>query len=513
MLSGTYLALSPQYLLFNLIDDLGGRVFAFAGQPTAPDALPTGVSAYPLFGDFVSGRALPFVDDVAGAGPGRVYVAWDASGPGARRAFGGGAVAIFGAGADQQAASAVVFGEVLGDTQGRPHVRARLVGQRSGGQLQPAFYSGGVSSSDAGDGDDLFGPGANFVLESAGVDVVDNLVARGVQRSLVGGAVTDTLHAQHATGLPVSQTGARTSRTLTGFAGGVERQFVLRPGGPQQDAAAILSTITDPAATASIETRTDVNSLTASFSFRGSIENVNIDFGESAGGGGAFIDDRTFFAGTGPSSVLRNGAARPGEYALITASELQHDGLLPAGVSFCVCEHLVWGFFGGQRNVLPSGGFERWRSLDLATWIAGEPAAVSQLTGVGVATSATYQGHVIGSVARSATSPVYAAVGGLSMTVTFSPGQYGVDALSIANFDGLNLSGGPVSGLTTPVYAVQLSATPNAPQSVGGVTGALKGTFYGPGAPPENAGGGFTLQGGGGYRAAGTFAAARPPGP
>jgi hypothetical protein len=329
----------------------------------------------------------------------------------------------------------------------------------------------------------------------------------------VAGGAPPTLQAQHPTGQPTSFAGQRTSRTLTGFAGGVERQFLLNPGGLQQNATVILSTVGDPASGVSIQASAERNTLSADFAFVSSAETLRIGFGEAAGGGSAFIGDRTFFAGAGAASVLRNGAARPADYALVTASELQHDGLLLPGVSFCVCEHLVWGFFGGERNIPAAGGVERWRSLELATWIAGAPVDATAVT---QAMQATYQGHLIGSVARGPAAGVYSAVGGLSLTFDFSPGSYSLDSLRITNFDGMSIERSRAQGITGSFGPQQYSVTNLVgvhPQA-GSVRVNLRGAFFGPGEPPANTGGGFTVQTASpNYRAAGIFAAARPGAP
>lgn len=526
VLSGTFRAVSPQFLLFNLQDEDGTRVFSFAGQPTAADALPTtGISAYPLFGDFVADRAMPFVADVGHAGglggpaavsrPGRAYIAWDDSAPGARRAFGGGAVAIFGAGPGQEAAAAMLFGEVTDDGEGRPHVRARLFGQRSAGGT-PEFYAGAIASSDSGDDFDLFGPGANFVLETVEADATDRETASGIVRSGVGGVGAVTLHAQHATGFPAAASaGQRTSRSLQGFAGGVERLFEVQPGGPMQITAAILSTRGDP--TVSLETRADLNTLGATFVLTDGAEEVKIGFGADAEAASAFIDDRTFFA-DGAEVGRRTSSDVPfdesaGRYGLITASELQHDGLLPAGVSFCLCEHLAWGFFGGERSV-PSGLPEapRWRSLELAAWVAGELSDPSRLIDIGTR-SATYQGHLIGSVARG--GAVFRAIGGLSLAFDFSPGFYDLREARIANFDGIAFQAGTGGPFYGNGFAVTLEG--DHPQT-GAVVADLEGAFFGPGGPPANAAGDFRIRHdpdrvGGQYQAGGIFAVARPAGP
>lgn len=501
-LAGAFTAVTPGYLLFELRDQTSGQaVFAFAGQPTTAAELPTtGLSTYPLRADFLSGAALPFLGDVGPVGAatgGRVHVAWDASASGSRPTFGGGAVAIFGAGVAQQSAGVAFFGQVLADGDGRPHLQGWTVGQRNPTSgAAPERYLGAISSADAGDGSDLFGAGANFVLETAETDAADALQARGLTRSVISKAGDTTLHRQHATGAASATAGARSTRTLQGFVGGLERRlqngFVL-PG---------FDTLsTGGAPTAVLETHADLNTVSGSFALStGAGQDVVIALGDVAPTGrSAFIHDGVFFAGSG--QILSNGAAVAGDYALITASELQHQGLLPAGVGFCACDYVAWGFLFGDRQAAP-GSAER-RETALASWVAGSLSSTSQIVGIAPQT-ASYSGHLIGGVARNKT--LYQAVGSLNLSVRFGAGGFAVEGAQIANFDGANLAGGSAQTFGANGYSVDLAG---AHPASGAVTARLNGAFYGPGAPPANTAGDFTMTGTN-FRSAGSFAAARP---
>jgi len=500
-LSGTVVAVTPGYLLFELRDQTNGQpAFSFAGQPTAAAQVPTsGLTTYPLRADFLAGASLPFVDDVGPAGTaagGRVHVAWDASAPGAMAAFGGGAVAIFGAGSAQQGVGVAFFGQVLADADGRPHLQGRTVGQRNAPASGfPQRYLGAISSSDAGDGSDLFGAGANFLLETSETDGSDTLQGSGLTRSTIGKTDQATLQRQHATGAGAAATGARSTRTVQGFVGGLERR--LRNG-------AVLgydTLTTGGAPTAELSTRADLNTVSGSFALQnGAGQTVDIALGDVAPTGrSAFIHDGVFFAGSG--QILSGGAAVAGEYGLITSSELQHQGLVPAGVAFCACDYVTWGFLFGDRQAAP--GSPEQRQTALATWVAGPLSSTSQLVGIAPQV-ATYSGHLIGGVVRN--KDLYQAVGALSLSVRFGAGGFAVETAQVSSFDGANLAGGSAQTFGANGYSVDLAG---AHPAAGAITGRLNGAFYGPGAPPANTAGDFTMTGTN-FRSAGTFAAARP---
>lgn len=321
------------------------------------------------------------------------------------------------------------------------------------------------------------------------------MLARGLSRSTISKAGDATLQRQHATGAGTAATGARSSRTLQGFVGGIERRL-------QNGFLLAFDTLTTGGSpTATLETRADLNTVSGSFALKnGAGQAVNIALGDVAPTGrSAFINDGVFFAGSG--QILSGGGAVAGGYGLITSSELQHQGLLPAGVSFCACDYVTWGFLFGDRQSAP-GSPER-RETALASWVAGPLASTSQLVGIAPQV-ATYSGHLTGGVVRS--KDVYQAVGALNLSVRFGAGGFAVESAQISNFDGANLVGGSAQTFGANGYGVDLAG---AHPAAGAVTARLNGAFYGPGAPPANTAGDFSMTGLN-YRSAGTFAAARP---
>ena len=495
-LTGQAVLSSADFVVFELTGAGGQRALAFAGEATPAAGLPTaGVSRYELRADFLRQQSLPFLPDVvdpatgATSGPGAVYMVWDDSAPGAQRAFGGGAVAIAGAGPDQQRAISVLFGALEDDGEGRPHVRAQIFGLRRAGDGRATTYRGGVASADAADGADLFGAQAEFVLEAAKVDGGDAVLGRGLTQSDGG-----VLYANHVAAAPTAQIQSRTKQTLTGYAAGLERVF---------DGATLVKTetvSTQGQLGVAIASDPALNTLSAVFKLQSAdpANPLQIQFGEAAPSGlSAFIDDSTFMA-------TSQGSASGDGFALITASELQHTGFVPAGVSFCACSFVTWGFWTGERGTAPGA---QARQVELAAWVAGQPFDGS-LVGLPVQT-ASYSGHLVGEVASGGAH--YQAAGGLTLSIRFAPGGYRLQDVAITSFDGRNFAS--QAGSLTPTFTTNAYSSQGFTVTSGDgiVTARLRGAFFGAapaGQPPLETAGDFEMTGAG-YRAAGIYAARR----
>ena len=82
----------------------------------------------------------------------------------------------------------------------------------------------------------------------------------------------------------------------------------------------------------------------------------------------------------------------------------------PANVTFCDCDFLKWGFWGGELK--PSGGtFER---IHGATWVAGR---IPDLADIPLTGTASYSGHVAVGVLDDGDS--YFSTGNLAVVVDF----------------------------------------------------------------------------------------------
>lgn len=197
------------------------------------------------------------------------------------------------------------------------------------------------------------------------------------------------------------------------------------------------------------------------------------------------------------------------DFGLVTSAQLQHTGFVPGGVTFCACQFLEWGFWGAQADLAATTD----GIVHLATWVAGELSATSQLT-VGVTTTATYNGHVFGTVNDN--GALYEAVGDIALDFTFNTGgAFFFNTASITAFDGTNyafnflFTGG---GFTTTAYSTATAGfnLQGTHPTAGLVTAILEGNFFGPSTPPDETGGAFKVTNGAvTYTASGTFAAKR----
>lgn len=496
--------LAGAFVLYKLEGANGLRQIAFAGAPL--NAVPTsGVEAFRLDEDFLRQSNLPFVDPLPGAEAGKAFLAWDASTPGAQRAFAGGAVAIHGQGTSQQSASYALFGSVLTDAAGRPFISGRMEGWgRDSATGAPTLYDSYVSSVDGGDGSDFFGvEGARrFVLSSERSDAADAPLGGAVTRA-VGQAVSS--FASYTAAAPVAYAPApRTSRTLSGFMSGVERRL-------NGDGTQLVATFNADPANVAIASDTTRNVVSASFLLAdGGGSTLDLRFGETAPSGrSAFIDDDVFVAAA--SEVRRDGAPVDGRGALLTSAFLTQSGLLPAGVEFCACDYLVWGFASVDRQSAANSPVSDRTTLELANFVAGELSDSSQLVGL-PNMSATYRGHLIASVVNSAGGGApkrYTAVGAIDLAFTFGGGSYTLDSVTISNFDGANLSGaGGAAASSSNRYASAGMTIAGTHPSAGAVMASLEGAFFGPGSPPANAAGQARIWAPD-YLAAGVFAAER----
>jgi hypothetical protein len=143
---------------------------------------------------------------------------------------------------------------------------------------------------------------------------------------------------------------------------------------------------------------------------------------------------------------------------------------LPSGVSYCQCQYLQWGYWGGDLRTGNStdASISRVDRGHINTWVAGVATPLNDLnTLMGQSATGTYTGHAIGSVFNNGQS--YIAAGGFTGSYNFGT-QTGT--MAVTNFDNHNFAASGSAPLNGANYSFGVS-TP-------GVTGAIKGTFYGP---------------------------------
>jgi hypothetical protein len=175
---------------------------------------------------------------------------------------------------------------------------------------------------------------------------------------------------------------------------------------------------------------------------------------------------------------------------------------LPSGVSYCQCQYLQWGYWGGDLRTGNSTAstISRVDRGHINTWVAGVPTPLNDLnTLMGQSATGSYTGHAIGSVFNNGQS--YVAAGGFTGSYNFGT-QTGTFA--VTNFDGHSFGGTGKAALTGANYSFGVVSPRGTPPLVGKVSG----TFYGPMA--AETGGSFAVGApvgvGPTYLASGTFA-------
>ena len=494
------------FFLYELIDDINGqRVVAWGGAPTPQTAFPTsGVSTYGLSDDFARQSDIPFADHldepVGSSDQGRIGIVWDNSTANSQRAVGGGRIGV-----SQRWSGYVLFGAVEEDGGGNMHIRANTVGssRTNGSATFSSFFNGPVATSDGGDGSDFFGSLAPtfFNLDSTQVDTNDNTLAHGLTR--IENNAASVLYPNSIGFLTESASSkSRSSRTLSGHIAGIQGRAdgLNNPGLIIPNASPTSFTLV---------TNADLNVVGMGSSFGYTVDqeagnpgppfgtslaqsNFDLRFGESTPSGrSAFIHDSSFFATDTDVSGTGTG---DGELFLATHDILDSVDFVPTGVSFCACQYVEWGFWGGRLN---DGGTPQ--GIELATWVAGELADSSQTTGVGTPTGAIYSGHVFAHILNDFNDYAsgYHAVGNINIGVTFNPGSYSVDSVTITQLDDTNYTS--VLNTTAPAFntnvynATHLTITGTHPTR-GGVQAFIDGaSFYGPGTPPEETAGGMRI--------------------
>jgi hypothetical protein len=526
----------------------GGCKFAlFAGVPTAQNAFPTsGVSTYalnPLFDNipFVANKSNnnALLTNVGGAGTAisPLFVRWSpitnptlAANSPQRAVLMQASLVISGTGANQQSGLFGITGSFFQEQNSTIAMGAGLVGlAQSCATCASVRVGSGVASAQistpSGLGNAIFGPNANYIV--AVPDILNGVPggastrSTGAQIQIPFGTPASaqannpnffaTVATQNAATSAPTQTVANqslTTQTLTGYTGG---GLVTTSGSSPSGFGG-----TGP----NVTITTDANAQRVSASFNVvDIQNgttYGLQFGSTSGfsdGRSAFISDQVFAArdavtnSGGPVSTINGSTANFSRLFMVSSGAVPIDfqSFAGPGVTACTCSFMQWGWWIGEVD--PTSAQNRF----VGTWVAGTLPGASQLTSA--LGSATFNGHAIASVA----SPIgqYIAAGNYLQTWNFASATGNA---TISNFDrggyfgaaGITLSGaigGPNTGSPNP--ANQVNFTGNISGS--GVSGPLAGSFY---ANPKTAdpiagvGGSFAVSGGG-YKAAGTFAACR----
>lgn len=492
------------------------RATAFAGVPTPPSLIPTsGHTDFALTPDYVLQSNVAFLSNTLGgliaplpnavSGDHGVII-WDISGSAnAQRAVGFLQSYVDGSGTGQQSVINLITGQVLFDGNGRPYIAGRTRGSSHLASGKTYFFEGNVSSIPAGDGSHIFGTSGSlhFGLQSATANSNGSTTPSATNAS--DGAATVShfanVYANSVTAPQGNET--RTTATLTGYAAG---------GGEIYDSSGsftnleTLTTTNGNPNSVTISTNKSTNKIQATIGLTesGSSDAIVLHFGDSGGSSGrsVFVDDDGFGAIESATMATLNGNAVVGQRSYIFSDSAIHSsGLLPSGVNFCTCNALRWGFWGTDLK-LASGSRLRGH---LGTWVAGtisNAASIAGLTG-----SATYNGHLAGTVVSGTGSAAksYIAVGGLSINYNFATAS---GSVNVNSFDSVNYT-----GTISKLGAGLENRVTGAIMSSSGPTrnGTLSGAFFTSNGQVNGAIGGDVsiAQSGGGYSAAGIFAAHR----
>ena len=287
----------------------------------------------------------------------------------------------------------------------------------------------------------------------------------------------------------------RTTQTQAGYFGGV-----MNTTAPTQPYA-----ITG---TASVSTNATANRVTANFTTDQAVVSATgspsqMQFGGAAGNS-AFINNAIY--GAAESQTTPSGQPQNQLYFLSSGAAPPPNSLLPSGASYCQCQYLQWGYWGGDiTSANGSGGTTpRIDRGNINFWATGPitPLAdMNLLASQGAVGS--YSGHLIGTVFNAAVSngAPYVAAGGLTATYQFAP-QTGM--FSVNNYDGRSFMLSGKAPLTGSSYNFGI----NNPQGLP-IAGSINGSFYGPMA--SETGGNFKFQTTAGptYLSSGIFAAKR----
>ena len=475
------------------------REFVAGGMPVSASSLASApIVAFTVQPDAALQSNVPFIRNNAGGNLANAFISPLFIAPQTSTSLQS-SFAINGQGANQQSVLVTAVGSALPNSA-QPAISGAV---RGSSQLSaastPVRIGSNLTSVADGNGNSLYGTNAisGFVL-----DQTQSSLASEVPLS---GAATNYGFNQPATptNLPAGVGANRTSQTLTGNFGGLMNTTA------QAQPYAITGTTslsTDAAGNRIAATLTSDNTLSSSAT--SGVSSIQMQFGGPTANS-AFIDNNIYGAAesqAAPASVNGNPAQAAELYLLSSGAAPPPNSLLPAGASYCQCQFLQWGYWGGDiSSANPSGAATPRIDRDgINFWVAGQPTLTADInTLVANPVIVKYTGHVIGSVFNNGAQ--YVAAGGLSGTYTFAT-QMG--SFSVSNYDGQSfmLSGKATTSGGGTQYSVRATTTT---QQGLPIAGGFNGSFYGPLA--ANTGGNFNFHSTAGppYLTSGIFAAKR----
>jgi hypothetical protein len=540
----SYLAPDGTFFYANLkpVNSSEEREFVAGGLPVSTNVLgasgPNRVVAFTVQRDAALQSNIPFIRNDVGGNLAGAYISPLFVAPHTSAALQS-SLAINGQGASQQSVLITAIGHSAAlQSSGAPMISGVV---RGASQLSGSTPSVRIGSSFAsvvdGNGNSLDGGTAisGFVLDQTrynssgpGSGVLTTPVTPSSASEVpLKGSATNYGFNQPATSadLPAGVGAARTSQdSLTGYFGGLmnttapERRHeytgsqAWRHGHRTERAWRYENTTkqaTPYAVTGSttLSTNAATNSVTAVLKSdplkRGAtrgVRNVTMSFGPE---NSAFIDNNIYGAAESqraPATVNGKPAQSAALYLLSSGAAPPPNSLLPSGASYCQCQYLQWGYWGGDiTSANTNGAFQpRIDRGNINFWTAGPvtpTADINKLASQGAV--GNYTGHMIGSVFNNGAQ--YTAAGGLAAQYNFGT-QMG--SFSVMNYDGRSFT--TTGKLVTQGANYQFGIT-----GVPGIKGAFNGSFYGPMA--AETGGSFKFQttAGPAYLTSGIFAAKR----
>ena len=429
-------------------------------------------------------------------------------------------LAINGQGANQQSTIAVTTGTIEAlQSNGQPI----LVGHLRGSSLQsaggtPVRVGSTVASTVDGAGNSFYGANSisGFVVDQTQFDsiaphsgiITTPVIPSTASEIPLSGAATNYGFTQPVlpTAVPagVGAPATRTTQALAGNFGGLmyttaQPTPYIVTGGTFISTDAPNNRIQATLAGAAQSPSAAANTLTMQY---GALTGP-------AAGREAFIDNNTFAVLesqvnpqqiNGQNLVVNGDPGQAGKLYLASSGAAgTSSSILPSGASYCQCQYLQWGYWGGDLRTGNStdSTISRIDRGHINTWVAGVATPLNDLnTLASQNVTGTYTGHAIGSVFNNGQS--YVAAGGFAGSYNFGT-QTG--SVAVTNFDNHNFAASGSAPLTGANYSFGV----NSP----GATGAINGTFYGPMA--AETGGSFAVKTtvGPAYLASGIFAGKR----
>lgn len=501
-----FVAPNETFFLFeleNLVNTDGIRelIIAFGGVPTPASALvgDNSLRTYQLSRDFTQNSIVPFAlaNSVPGLNGATVtdllvkvqnggIIGQNVSPTSSQTVFLQSSLLINGEGGNQTSFVLLGVGSVFDNGNGADFFTDLRGSLRQFATSGSATFSGNdaVAGINGANGNVFFGPQGDFFL--VGNDPKPDKLAfsidflNGFNSST--GLNTDIYATTHLASLssitPVANQATRTTRSLVGFAGGIQ-EFAVGSPFPS-----VFQSVDTPGAF-SLEFDAQRNTFGATFTLfdvnsTNFVGSYTFGFGSDqsgAGGASAFIDNDRYGALQNSSTTtvvfddntvasFPNGVSSEPETYFFGNELVPTTGFVPTAVSICACKFLEWGYWGGQVSYPdPQGtaGDTRKDFFHLGTWVAG-----NQTANVPTAGTATFTGHAIGNVVRDVDGQIqqFVAAGNYQQTWDFGTRT---GTAQITDFAGENFG---TTNLTAPITPGDFTGPVN-----GALTGQIAGTF------------------------------------